>query len=119
MQKTIYVLEGSYRNKLIENQSFQLLKPYQPHPHKEGGYITVKVDPKDYPGATSDKIKVNVVSESQLRDSAPEQPKEESDTETVERMRKRFTKFTIKLTREIKGSFTIRLAMAKLKGLVL
>ena len=91
MQNTIYVLEGSYRNKLIENQSFQLLKPYQPHPHKEGGYITVKVDPKDYPGATSDKIKVNVVSESQLRDSAPEQPKEESDTETVERMRKRFT----------------------------
>ncbi len=71
MQNTIYVLEGSYRNKLIENQSFQLLKPYQPHPHKEGGYITVKVDPKDYPGATSDKIKVNVV--------------------TVERMRKRFT----------------------------
>ena len=91
MQNTIYVLEGSYRNKLIENQSFQLLKPYQPHPHKEGGYITVKVDPKDYPGATSYKIKVNVVSESQLRDSAPEQPKEESDTETVERMRKRFT----------------------------
>ena len=91
MQNTIYVLEGSYRNKLIENQSFQLLKAYQPHPHKEGGYITVKIDPKDYPGATSDKIKVNVVSENQLRDSAPEQPKEESDSETVERMRKRFT----------------------------
>ena len=91
MQNTIYVLEGSYRNKLIENQSFQLLKAYQPHPHKEGGYITVKIDPKDFPGATSDKIKINVVSENQLRDSAPEQPKEESDAETVERMRKRFT----------------------------
>jgi len=57
MQKTIYVLEGSYRNKLIENQTFQLVKPYQPHPHKEGGYITVKVNPEDYAGATSDKIK--------------------------------------------------------------
>ena len=31
------------------------------------------------------------MSENQLRDSAPEQPKEESDSETVERMRKRFT----------------------------
>ena len=47
MQNTIYVLEGSYRNKLIEHQSFQLLKAYQPHPHKEGGYITVKIDPKE------------------------------------------------------------------------
>jgi DNA replication protein DnaC len=91
MQKTIYVLEGSYRNKLIENQTFQLVKPYQPHPHKEGGYITVKVNPEDYAGATSDKIKVHVANENQLRDSAPEQPKEESDAETVERMRKRFT----------------------------
>ena len=78
MQKTIYVLEGSYRNKLIENQTFQLVKPYQPHPHKEGGYITVKVNPEDYAGATSDKIKVHVANENQLRDSAPEQPKEES-----------------------------------------
>ena len=40
---------------------------------------------------TSDKIKVHVANENQLRDSAPEQPKEESDAETVERMRKRFT----------------------------
>ena len=59
MQNTIYVLEGSYRNKLIENQSFQLLKAYQPHPHKEGGYITVKIDPKDFPGATSDNYIVS------------------------------------------------------------
>ena len=68
MQNTIYVLEGSYRNKLIENLIIQTTKPITPF-HKEGGYITVKVDPKDYPGATSDKIKVNVVSESPIERS--------------------------------------------------
>ena len=91
MKNTIYLLEGTYRNKTVENQTFQVVKGYQPHPHKEGGYITVKVNPEDYAGATSDKIKVHVANENQLRDSAPEQPKEESDAETVERMRKRFT----------------------------
>ena len=66
MQKTIYVLEGSYRNKLIENQTFQLVKPYQPHPHKEGGYITVKVNPEDYAGANQIKLK-SVANENQER----------------------------------------------------
>ena len=92
MKNTIYVLEGSYRNKTIENQTFQLVKGYQPYPHKEGGFITVKIDDLDqYPGATKKQIRINVDNENQLRDSAPAQPKEESDAETVERMRKRFT----------------------------
>jgi hypothetical protein len=92
MKNTIYVLEGSYRNKKIENQTFQLVKCYQPHPHKEGGFITVKIsDVNQYPGATKNLIRINLESESKLRDSAPEQPKEESDAETVERMRQRFT----------------------------
>ena len=43
-----------------------------------------------FPGATKHQIRINVENENQLRDSAPEQPKEESDAETVERMRKRF-----------------------------
>ena len=91
MKNTIYVLEGSYRNKTIENQTFQLVKSYTPHPHKEGGFITVKIeDLAKYPGATKNQIRINVENENQLRDSAPEQPKEESDAETVERMRQRF-----------------------------
>jgi len=91
MKNTIYLLEGTYRNKTVENQTFQLVKGYQPHPHKEGGFITVKIeDLAKYPGATKKQIRINVENENQLRDSAPEQPKEESDAETVERMRQRF-----------------------------
>ena len=41
MKNTIYVLEGTYRKTSVENQTFQLVKGYQPHPHKEGGFITV------------------------------------------------------------------------------
>jgi hypothetical protein len=40
------------------------------------------------------QIRINVENENQLRDSAPEQPKEESDAETVERMRQRFNILT-------------------------
>jgi hypothetical protein len=47
-----------------------------------------------YPGATKKQIRINVENENQLRDSAPEQPKEESDAETVERMRQRFNILT-------------------------
>ena len=92
MKNTIYLLEGTYRNKTVENQTFQVVKGYQSHPHKEGGFITVKIDDLEkFPGATKHQIRINVENENQLRDSAPEQPKEESDAETVERMRKRFT----------------------------
>ena len=95
MKKTIYVLEGTYRKTSVENQTFQLVKGYQPHPHKEGGFITVKIeDLAKYPGATKNQIRINVENENQLRDSAPEQPKEESDAETVERMRQRFNILT-------------------------
>ena len=95
MKNTIYVLEGSYRKTSVENQTFQLVKGYQPHPHKEGGFITVKIeDLAKYPGATKKQIRINVENENQLRDSAPEQPKEESDAETVERMRQRFNILT-------------------------
>ena len=91
MKKQIYVLEGSYRSKKIENQVFEMVKPYYPYPHKLGGFVTVKVeDIKEFPGATDKEIRVSVESESQLRDKAPEAPKEESDTEVVERLRKRF-----------------------------
>src|SRR6056300_303701 len=91
MKNTIYLLEDTYRNKTVENQTFNLVKGYQPHPHKEGGFITVKIDDVEkYPGATKNQIRINVENENQLRDSAPEQPKEESDAETVERMRQRF-----------------------------
>ena len=95
MKKTIYVLEGTYRKTSVENQTFQLVKGFQPHPHKEGGFITVKIeDLAKYPGATKNQIRINVENENQLRDSAPEQPKEESDAETVERMRQRFNILT-------------------------
>ena len=91
MKRQIYVLEGSYRNKKIENQVFELVKPYHPYPHKEGGFVTVKVeDIKEFPGASDKEIRVSVDSESQLRDNAPETPKEESDEQVVERLRKRF-----------------------------
>ena len=84
MKNTIYVLEGSYRNKTIENQTFQLVKGYQPYPHKEGGFITVKINDLDeYPGATKKQIRINLTAENKLRDTAPAQPKEESDAETV------------------------------------
>jgi DNA replication protein DnaC len=92
MKNTIYVLEGTYRKTSVENQTFQLVKGYQPHPHKEGGFITVKIeDLEKYPGATKKQIRINLESENKLRDKAPEQAKAESDSETVERMRKRFT----------------------------
>ena len=88
--KTIYVLEGTYRNRTIENTEFELLKPYQPYPHKEGGFVTVRIKDLAQYQAPKSTIRISVDSESKLRDRAPEQPKEETDEETIERMRKRF-----------------------------
>ena len=62
MKNTIYLLEGTYRNKTVENQTFQVVKGYQPHPHKEGGFITVKIDDLEkFPGATKKQIRINVL----------------------------------------------------------
>ena len=88
--KTIYVLEGRYRNRLIENTQFELIKCYQPYPHKEGGFVTVKIKDLAQYQAPKSTIRISVDSESKLRDTAPEQPREESDEEVIERMRKRF-----------------------------
>jgi len=91
MKRHIYVLEGTYRNKKVENALFQMVKPYHPYPHKDGGFVTVKVDDlKEFPGATTNEIRISVDNENQLRDKAPEQPKEETDQETIDRLRKRF-----------------------------
>ena len=88
--KTIYVMEGIYRNKRIENTTFKLVKGYQPYPHKPGGFVTVHIDDVAKYQAPSDKIRISVESESMLRDKAPEERAPESDEEVIERMRKRF-----------------------------
>ena len=88
--KTIYVMEGVYRNKRIENTTFPLIKGYQPYPHKEGGFVTVHIDDMAKYQAPSDKIRISVSAESMLRDKAPEERAPESDEEVIERMRKRF-----------------------------
>ena len=88
--KTIYVLEGTYRNRRIENTQFELIKCYQPYPHKEGGFVTVKIKDLAQYQAPKSTIRISVDSESKLRDTAPEQPREESDEEVIERMRRRF-----------------------------
>ena len=89
-QRSIHVLEGTYRNRKIENQTFQLVKCYQPYPHKEGGFVTVKIKDLEQYQAPKSTIRISVDSESKLRDKAPEQKREESDEEVIERMRKRF-----------------------------
>ena len=76
--KTIYVMEGVYRNKRIENTSFKLVKGYQPYPHKEGGFVTVHIDDMAKYQAPADKIRISVESESMLRDKAPEERAPES-----------------------------------------
>ena len=88
--KSIYVLEGTYRNRPIENTEFELVKAYQPYPHKEGGFVTVKIDDLTQYQAPKDIIRISVDSESKLRDKPPAQPKDETDEEVIERMRKRF-----------------------------
>jgi len=88
--KTIYVMEGLYRNKRIENTVFPLIKGYQPYPHKPGGFVTVHIDDMAKYQAPSDKIRISVSAESMLRDKAPEERAPESDEEVIERMRKRF-----------------------------
>lgn len=88
--KSIYVLEGTYRNRPIENQQFELVKPYQPYPHKEGGFVTVKIEDLTQYQAPKDIIRISVDSESKLRDKPPAQPKDETDEEVIERMRRRF-----------------------------
>ena len=88
--KTIYVMEGVYRNKRIENTTFPLIKGYQPYPHKPGGFVTVHIDDSAKYQAPADKIRISVESESMLRDKAPEPKAEETDEEVIERMRKRF-----------------------------
>ena len=88
--KTIYVMEGLYRNKRIENTTFPLVKGYQPYPHKPGGFVTVHIDDMAKYQAPADKIRISVESESMLRDKAPEERAPETDEEVIERMRKRF-----------------------------
>ena len=63
--KTIYVMEGLYRNKRIENTTFPLVKGYQPYPHKQGGFVTVHIDDMAKYQAPADKIRISVESESQ------------------------------------------------------
>ena len=90
MNKSIYVLEGTYRNRRVENQQFELVKPYQPYPHKEGGFVTVKIKDLAQYQAPKSTIRISVDSENKLRDRAPALPKDETDEEVIERMRKRF-----------------------------
>jgi hypothetical protein len=90
LNKSIYVLEGTYRNRRVENTQFELVKPYQPYPHKEGGFVTVKIEDLAQYQAPKDTIRISVDSESKLRDRPPVQPKDETDEEVIERMRKRF-----------------------------
>ena len=90
MNKSIYVLEGTYRNRRVENTQFELVKPYQPYPHKEGGFVTVKIDDLAQYQAPKDTIRISVDSENKLRDKPPVQPKDETDEEVIERMRERF-----------------------------
>ena len=90
MNKSIYVLEGTYRNRRVENTQFELVKPYQPYPHKEGGFVTVKIKDLAQYQAPKQVIRISVDSESKLRDKPPVQPKDETDEEVIERMRKRF-----------------------------
>ena len=90
MNKSIYVLEGTYRNRRVENTQFELVKPYQPYPHKEGGFVTVKIKDLAQYQAPKSTIRISVDSESKLRDKPPAQPKDETDEEVIERMRKRF-----------------------------
>ena len=88
--RSIYVLEGQYRNFRIENETFELVKRYQPYPHKDGGFVTVKVDASRFVKTPEDGIiRLSVSDENQLRDRPPEQ-KIETDEQTIERMRKRF-----------------------------
>jgi hypothetical protein len=84
------VLEGTYRNRPVENTQFELVKPYQPYPHKEGGFVTVKIKDLAQYQAPKAVIRISVDSENKLRDKPPVQPKDETDEEVIERMRKRF-----------------------------
>jgi hypothetical protein len=52
--------------------------------------VTVKIDDLAQYQAPKHTIRISVDSESKLRDRAPEQPREESDEEVIERMRRRF-----------------------------
>jgi len=74
----------------VENTQFELVKPYQPYPHKEGGFVTVKIKDLAQYQAPKSTIRISVDSESKLRDKPPAQPKDETDEEVIERMRKRF-----------------------------
>ncbi|SVB05017.1 uncharacterized protein METZ01_LOCUS157871 [marine metagenome] len=89
--KSIYVLEGDYRGHHVENETFALVKAYQPYPHKDGGFVTVKVATERFPKVPDNGIiRLSVTDENQLRDKTPEVKAMESDEETIERMRKRF-----------------------------
>ena len=89
--KSISVLEGDYRGHHVENETFALVKAYQPYPHKDGGFVTVKVATERFPKVPDNGIiRLSVTDENQLRDKTPEVKAMESDEETIERMRKRF-----------------------------
>ena len=52
--------------------------------------MTVKIRDLAQYQAPKSTIRISVDSENRLRDTAPEQPKDETDEEVIERMRRRF-----------------------------
>ena len=90
---TILVRNGVYRNHVVENQTFGLVKGFQTG--RKGGFVTVKSDGAFGPEFDVVRIRVNNISDIEYVDGAPVIEKEspvvqETDEEVMQRIETRF-----------------------------
>jgi hypothetical protein len=85
----ILIKQGSYRGEAIQGQTFDLVKGYQAHGGKPGGFVTVDI-PKDHKWAHYGRIRVNLEKPEDAVVEGTGNTKRESDEERIEHIRSRF-----------------------------
>ena len=87
MQVTIK--QGTYRGESIKGETFDLIKEYQAHSGKPGGFVTVEI-PQDHKWAHYGRIRVNVEKPEHAVIEGTGNTKAESDEDRIAHIRSRF-----------------------------
>jgi hypothetical protein len=86
----VLIKQGSYRGEAIQGQTFDLVKEYQAHSGKPGGFVTVEI-PKDHKWAHYGRIRVNLEKpDDAVVEGTGNTKSTESDEDRIEHIRSRF-----------------------------
>jgi hypothetical protein len=85
----VHIKSGTYRGERIRGETFDLVKEYQAHSGKPGGFVTVEI-PKDHKWAHYGRIRVNVEKPTDAIVEGTGNTKSESDEDRITHIRSRF-----------------------------